>query len=118
MIAHSLDHPGFGIASGLHGATYVVDAIFSGNELNDMNVLIDIGLAAKILKEVLEPLHYKNLDELPAFKNKISTTEYIAYYIHTEVAKRKELNFKGSLKIELGESHIAWASYENEIDTL
>ncbi len=115
MIAHSLDHPGFGLASKMHGATYIVDAAFETLHLNEMNVAIDIGLAADILHQVLQPLHYQNLDELPDFKGKITTTEYLAFYIHSRVAAHVLLNFTGKLTITLGESHIAWASYANEI---
>ena len=118
MIAHSLAHPGFGVASQLHGATYVVDAIFSGPDLNEMNVLIDIEVASKILHQVLKELHYKNLDLIPAFKNKITTTEFLAYYIHNQISSNTELNFAGYLKVELGESHIAWAAYESAINSL
>ena len=42
MIAHSLPDDYFGPAKKLHGATYVVDAVFMSKRLNDKNVVIDI----------------------------------------------------------------------------
>lgn len=111
MIAHSLLHPGFGIASSLHGATYVVDAEFSSSKLNEMNVVIDISLAHKIVKESLSSLHFKNLDEHAEMKGDITTTEYLANFIHKKIASHPALIFDGMLQITLGESHIAWASY-------
>ena len=115
MIAHSLLHPGFGIASKLHGATYVIDATFSSAELNDMNVVIDIALAADILKDIAIQLNYKNLDEVVELKGEITTTEFLAHYIFQKTVADSRLKFSGHLKIELGESHIAWASYEGKI---
>ncbi|MBK6392734.1 MAG: 6-carboxytetrahydropterin synthase [Saprospiraceae bacterium] len=116
MIAHSLFHPGFGKASQLHGATYVIDVQFSSEYLNEMNVVIDIALAADILKEIVEKLNYKNLDEVEDLKGQITTTEFMARYIHDQIARHPRLSFNGMLKVTLGESHIAWASYEHTLD--
>ncbi len=110
MIAHSLPDPRFGPAQHMHGATYVVDAIFSSEKLNDMNVVIDIGIASSVLKKVLEKLNYQNLDKFKEFNGVLTTTEYLARYIHQKI--RKELTEEISLKITLNESHIASASYE------
>ena len=112
MIAHSLKSEAFGPAQQLHGATYVVDAAFQCEELNEHNIVIDIDLASKVLKKVLAPLNYQNLDELPVFQNKLTTTEFLAHYIHQQICQEVKGTFVGYLKICLGESHIAWASYE------
>lgn len=111
MIAHSLPDPRFGPAQHMHGATYVVDAIFKSEKLNDMNVVIDIGKASGFLRKVLDKINYQNLDELDEFRQKLTTTEYLAWYIHHQISK--ELKNDISLKIVLNESHVASASYEN-----
>ena len=115
MIAHSFDNPVFGPAQKLHGATYIVDACFKSETLDKNNIVIDIGLAHQVLKEVLAPLNYQNLDQLPTFKGKLTTTEYIAFFIHGQIAKKVKSNFKGILNVTLAESHIAWAGYEAPI---
>lgn len=115
MIAHSLKSPAFGPAQNLHGATYVVDAQFQAKKLDKDNIVIDIDKAMTILKKVLQPLSYQNLDELPQFKNILTTTEYLAFYIHQEIAKEVKNYFKGNLKITLGESHVAWAAYKGQV---
>ncbi|MEN0004558.1 MAG: 6-carboxytetrahydropterin synthase [Bacteroidota bacterium] len=112
MIAHSLDHPDFGPAKNMHGATYVVDVSFLSEQLNEMEVVIDIGLAHDVLKAVLGPLDYQNLDELPQFQGKLTTTEFLAKYIHDAVKAGVAEAFDGRIKVVLGESHIAWAGYE------
>ena len=111
MIAHSLPDPYFGPAANMHGATYVVEATFKSSRLNDKNVVIDIGEASDITKSVLSELAYKNLDELPQFKGILTTTEYLAKYIHDEI--RKSLKEPLGLRIELLESHVASAAYES-----
>jgi 6-pyruvoyltetrahydropterin/6-carboxytetrahydropterin synthase len=112
MIAHSLQHPFFGPAQNMHGATFVVDVTFKSENLDEHNVVIDIGLAHQVIKEVLNPLSYQNLDALEIFKGKLTTTEFMAKYIHDEVKQKVETFFKGSIGVVLGETHVAWAGYE------
>ncbi|MDB4094455.1 6-carboxytetrahydropterin synthase, partial [Flavobacteriaceae bacterium] len=78
-------------------------------KLNEFNVVIDMGEAHRITKEVLSELNYKNLDELPQFKNQLSTTEHLASYIQKKIKKEATSVFDGTLNITLGESHNAWA---------
>lgn len=114
MVAHSLKHPDFGPAQQLHGATYTVDVTFTAKELNDMQVVIDIGLAYEQLKNVLKPLDYQNLDDLPQFRGQLTTTEFLAKHIHDELKAAVRNSFSGKIKVLLGESHIAWAGYEGQ----
>lgn len=113
MIAHSLPNQFFGPAQNLHGATYVVDVTFKAKELNEFNVVIDIGEAHKILGAILQPLAYKNLDDLEIFKNQLTTTEFLAKYIHDKIAEASTKFFNGKIKVTLGETHDAWGSYES-----
>src|SRR5262249_25203619 len=68
MIAHSFRGAVFGPAQALHGATFVVDAAFLAEALDNNGIVIDIGRAHDVLKSILAPLSYKNLDDIPAFK--------------------------------------------------
>jgi len=54
----------------MHGATFIVDACFISETLDENNVVIDIGAAHDALKAVLQPINYANLDEsgLPSKK--------------------------------------------------
>lgn len=115
MIAHSLPSKAFGPAQNLHGATYVVDAEFKSQQLDENNIVIDIDIATKKLQKALAPLKYQNLDELPQFQGKLTTTEFLAKYIHEVISKEIKDSFQGSLKVTLGESHVAWAAYEGEV---
>jgi 6-pyruvoyl-tetrahydropterin synthase len=114
MIAHSLPHPFFGPAQHMHGATFVVDVTFKSIVLDEHNVVIDIGLAHRVIKEVISPLSYQNLDNLEIFAGKLTTTEFIAKYIHDEVRDKVSSLFNGSIAVTLGETHVAWAGYESQ----
>ncbi len=111
MIAHSLPDPFFGPAQNLHGATFIVDAEFLSPALDPHNVVIDIGLAAQVLDIVLEPLRYRNLDELPEFGGKLTTTEFMARYVHDRIREQTQDVFTGKIRVTIAESDTARASY-------
>ena len=56
MIAHSFRGAVFGPAQALHGATFVIDAAFLAETLDDNGIVIDIGRAHDVLKAVLTAL--------------------------------------------------------------
>lgn len=121
MIAHSLPSPVFGPAQDLHGATFVVDAAFYTHDIDENGLVVDIGLATEALKAALDPLRYGNLDELDAFKGKITTTEFLCKHIFDAlalVARTKGLGDDGriaKIRVMLHESHVARAWYEGEL---
>lgn len=119
MIAHSFRGAVFGLAQGVHGATFVVDAAFFARTLDPAGLVIDIGRASDILREVLAPLNYRNLDELPEFSGRNTTTEFLASHIHARLSDRSRDGALGrpeaeiaGLRVSLSESHIARAWYE------
>ena len=59
MIAHSFHGEIFGPAQKMHGATFVVDASFRRSELDDDDLIVDIGLAGKVLGEILADYNYR-----------------------------------------------------------
>ncbi|ATX64654.1 6-pyruvoyl trahydropterin synthase family protein [Roseinatronobacter bogoriensis] len=121
MIAHSLPSPVFGPAQGMHGATFTVDAAFMTESIDQHGLVVDIGLATDALAQVLAPLRYKNLDEVPEFEGKFTTTEFLCHHIFEQMATRVragQLSDAGRvlrLRITLHESHTARAWYEGDI---
>jgi 6-pyruvoyl-tetrahydropterin synthase len=119
MIAHSFQGSVFGPAQALHGATFVVDAAFIADALDVNGIVIDIGRAHDALKATLGPLNYRNLDDIPEFKGRNTTTEFLSKHIYDGLAKAAragELGRPGhelkALRITISESHVARASYE------
>ena len=118
MIAHSFASPVFGPAQALHGATFVVDAGFFTEDLDETGLAVDIGRATEELKAVLNPLRYRNLDEVPEFADRFTTTEFLARHVFDRLAVAVRAGRLGDggrvrrLKVTLHESHVARASYE------
>ena len=124
MVAHSLRGEVFGPAQRLHGATYVVDATFAGERLDDDGIVVDIGRATTVLHEVLADLNYRNLDDEAALAATNTTTEMLARWIADRLADRVGAGDLGAaardlagLTVTLHESHVAWASYERPLSS-
>jgi 6-pyruvoyl-tetrahydropterin synthase len=122
MIAHSFQGAVFGPAQALHGATFVVDAAFISQDLDANGIVIDIGRAHDALKAILGPLNYKNLDDVPEFKGKNTTTEFLCKHIYDGLAKAARDGGLGrpgaelkAVRITISESHVARASYEQPL---
>jgi 6-pyruvoyl-tetrahydropterin synthase len=116
MVAHSLRGEVFGPARALHGATYVVDATFRGETLDDDGILVDIGRAAEALRAVVADLGYRNLDEDQRFAGRNTTTEVLAEHVADLLAERAgDLGAVTGIAVTLHESHVAWATYERDV---
>jgi 6-pyruvoyl-tetrahydropterin synthase len=123
MIAHSLAGEVFGPAQRLHGATYVIDVAFFRRELDQDNLVVDIGRAHEALREALKPLDYANLDTLPELTGTVTSTEFLARYIFDRMCDAVRAGRLGPqagglerLRVTLNESHLARAWYEGSID--
>jgi len=119
MIAHSFRGALFGPAQALHGATFVIDAAFFAERLDANGVVVDIARAHEVLKAVLGPLNYHNLDEVPDFRGANTTTEFLTKYVFdrlADAARASKLGREGkelkALRISISESHVARATYE------
>jgi len=117
MVAHSFRGAVFGPAQRLHGATFIVDATLRRTELDEDNIVVDIGKASQELSGVLNELTYRNLDEDPALAGVNTTTEFLAKVIADRLLERLGADAGGlsGISVTLHESHIAWATYERDL---
>lgn len=121
MVAHSFRGEVFGPAQRLHGATFVVDATFRGDSLDEDGILVDIAQATDALRVVVSELSYRNLDEAPIFAGTNTTTEVLARHVADRLAEQVAAGALGpapglsGLVVTLHESHVAWASYERSL---
>ena len=128
MIAHSFRGEVFGPAQRMHGATYVVDLELRRVALDSDGIVVDVGLATQVLREVLSELNFRNLDEQPEFAGKNTTTEFLARVIFDRIAARIAAGALGAqalpgahgaglkqIRVTLNESHVAWASFEADL---
>ena len=123
MIAHSFVGEIFGPAQRLHGATYTVEMEVRRAELDADGLVCDIGKALDTLKAVLGEINYRNLDELPAFKGRNTTTEFLAGEIFRRLKSRIASGALGdgtasalsAMRVSLRESPVAWAAFEGSL---
>ncbi len=122
MIAHSFADPFFGPAQRLHGATYGIDLEVRAPSLGVHDVVMDIGALRDLLRAILSELDYRNLDEHPAFKGRLSTTERVAQYVADRAAERiarlgpdAAPSTGSSVRIVARESPVAYAAYERPV---
>ena len=122
MIAHSFKGAVFGPAQRLHGATYVVDVEFKRPALDQDGLVVDIGRASDVLRKSVEDLNYRNLDEVPAFSGRNTTTEFLARVLFDRVVAAIRAGDLGagaggveSVRVTLHESHVASAGFEGRV---
>ncbi len=122
MIAHSFKGEIFGPAQKLHGATYAIEVEFRVPSLDADGLVVDIGLARSELRRALDSFDYDNLDVLPQFAGKNTTTEFMAAHVHQLIAaalRDGKLGPAGrritAMKVLLRESPVAWAAFEGPV---
>lgn len=122
MIAHSFKGEIFGPAQKLHGATYAIEVEFRVPSLDADGLVVDIGLARSELRRALDSFDYDNLDVLPQFAGRNTTTEFMAAHVHGLIAaalREGKLGPAGrritAMKVLLRESPVAWAAFEGPV---
>lgn len=122
MIAHSFHGDVFGQAQRLHGATYVVDATFKAESVDQDGVVVDIDRATRLLHELIGAFHLRNLDEVEELAGMNTTTEVMARVLCDRLVDRLSAGALGvgrsalrSVAVTLHESHVAWAGYERQL---
>jgi 6-pyruvoyl-tetrahydropterin synthase len=123
MIAHSFVGETFGPAQQLHGATFAFEMEVRRPQLDAEGLVCDIGRALTTLKEILAALNYRNLDELPEFRGRNTTSEFLAGEIFRRIKARIAEGALGpgtagalaSLRIVVRESPVAWAAFEGPL---
>jgi 6-pyruvoyltetrahydropterin/6-carboxytetrahydropterin synthase len=99
-----------GQCENMHGHNWLVEAFVSGNELDKSNILVDYKIIKMNLKEVLDYLDHKDINELPDFKGESPSSEMISKYIYTKL-KEKIVQLK---KISVWETQTSCCSYFEE----
>ena len=115
MVAHSLPRAVFGPAQALHGATYVVEATFRRRDLDDDGIVVDIGAALATLDGILGSLRYTNLDDHPAFRGVVTSTEVLTQWVADRLVESPVVAGLHGIEVVLRESPDAWVSYAQDL---
>jgi 6-pyruvoyl-tetrahydropterin synthase len=90
--------------------------------LDANGIVVDIGRAFEILRQVLAPLNYRNLDDIPAFKSVNTTTEFLTRHVFDGLAAAVRNGGLGrdgreidAIRVTVAESPTARAWYEGAL---
>jgi 6-pyruvoyltetrahydropterin/6-carboxytetrahydropterin synthase len=76
-----------GPCANMHGHNWEVEAYFRGNRLNRLGMLVDFRTIKALLHQILAQMDHHDLNLLPPFKKTNPTSENIAKFIFTELAR-------------------------------
>jgi len=74
----------------LHGHNWNVEVRVAGDRLNTAGVLVDFGDIKRFVKQTMDELDHKFLNEIEAFAHRQPTSERIAVYIAENIQKQLE----------------------------
>jgi 6-pyruvoyltetrahydropterin/6-carboxytetrahydropterin synthase len=72
----------------LHGHNWKIEVRVRGEALDEAGVLIDFGAVKKHVREIMNTLDHKFLNELPVFENRQPSSERIAVYVAEQMQQR------------------------------
>jgi len=100
-----------GKCEALHGHNFLVEAIFTGEHLGKGGMLIDFKILKNYLKNILDTLDHRYINEIPFFMERSGSSEYLSMYIFNELKKlfkEKEIKLK---EVRVWESEKTYAAY-------
>jgi len=108
--AHKLEDY-HGRCEDLHGHNFIVEALFNGERVGTGGMVIDFQILKNHLREVLEKLDHRYINEIPFFSQRASSSEYIAMYVYNELKKTIAHGPVSLKEVRIWESETVWASY-------
>jgi 6-pyruvoyltetrahydropterin/6-carboxytetrahydropterin synthase len=100
-----------GKCEALHGHNFTVEAIFEGEKLDKDGMLVDFAILKRRLKEVLSELDHTYLNEIPFFRDRASSSEYIAMFIHERLTELPREQGARLSEVRVWESASSYAAY-------
>jgi 6-pyruvoyltetrahydropterin/6-carboxytetrahydropterin synthase len=108
--AHRLENYG-GKCEELHGHNFLVEVFFEGERLDECGMLVDFKVLKGYLKNVLDKLDHKYINEIPFFHERASSSEFIAMYIFHELKMLIKEGIIFLKEVRVWESENAYAAY-------
>jgi 6-pyruvoyltetrahydropterin/6-carboxytetrahydropterin synthase len=91
--------PGYqGKCARLHGHNWKIEVAVSGDELNELGMIIDFKDFKIAVNKVVDSLDHYYLNEMASFKNIAPTAENIAKYIYEQLAASD--TFSGTARLQ------------------
>jgi 6-pyruvoyltetrahydropterin/6-carboxytetrahydropterin synthase len=108
--AHRLENFN-GKCEGLHGHNWKVEVSLVGQGLDHAGLLLDFGVLKARVKEVLEEIDHKYLNELAAFQDRNPSSENLACYLYERLGAIFNGDGVKVHRVDVWESDTSCASY-------
>jgi 6-pyruvoyltetrahydropterin/6-carboxytetrahydropterin synthase len=108
--AHRLENFN-GKCEGLHGHNWKVEVSLVGQGLDHAGLLLDFGVLKARVKEVLEEIDHKYLNELAAFQDRNPSSENLACYLYERLGAIFDGDGVNVHRVDVWESDTSCASY-------
>jgi len=95
----------------LHGHNFKVEVLVQGDAVGEGGMLLDFAILKGRLKEVLDELDHKYINEIPFFKERASSSEYLALYIYDRLKVLLGSEAVILREVRVWESENAYAAY-------
>ncbi len=100
-----------GKCENLHGHNWKVEVVLRGTALEQNGILIDFGEVKASVKEALEKVDHKYLNELPFFLQNNPSSENIAMFLFQTLSTRFNTGERWLYSVSAWESADACATY-------
>jgi 6-pyruvoyltetrahydropterin/6-carboxytetrahydropterin synthase len=100
-----------GKCENLHGHNWKVEVVLRGVRLEENGILVDFGEVKQAVREALEELDHKHLNELPYFRDNNPSSENIARFIFELLSEKFDGPDRKLYSVSAWESADACATY-------
>ncbi len=100
-----------GKCEALHGHNFKVEALFQGDGVGPEGMLVDFAVLKAHLRTRLADLDHKYINEIPFFKERASSSEYLALYIYDRLRELTAEEGVTVREVRVWESDSAYAAY-------
>ena len=94
----------------MHGHVWLVRATFAGDQLDDIDVLIDFVEVKRLCEEAVHGWHSRHLNDLPCFDQTNPTAENVARSVFESLSTQLETP-ELLERVAVREAPDCWASY-------
>jgi len=98
----------------LHGHNWQVEVYLRGENLDEEGMLMDFKKLKMLLKQVLEELDHRYINEIPPFDKLNPTSENIAKYIYDKLSAKVDKEGVKLYRVDVWETESSRASYVKE----
>ena len=98
----------------LHGHNFQVEALFSGTQIGQGGMVVDFKELKGHVKQALDLLDHKYLNEIDFFRERASSSEYIAIFLYNRLKESVNGSPVSIREVKVWESEKAGVSYHEE----